>query len=151
MALTHLKEGPHTPSRNPVPRCCHKQAAQREDKAPGRYSREVKPERQPLLPRNTMVGLRSAVIFSHIFTLSTARQIVSRENILHSLCKQINKNALKFLRLIAISSLKPIQYLTSQRLHTLFIASQITLGEGGQSKSFCIKNDQVLFFSFNFN
>lgn len=30
------------------------------------------------------------------------------------------------------------------------MASQITLGEGEQSKRFCIKNDQV-FFSFNFN
>lgn len=72
------------------------------------------------------------------------RQIVSRENILYSPCKQINKNALKTLRQIAISCLKPIQYLTSWRLHILFIALQITLGEGGIEKAFNIKNGQIV-------
>lgn len=62
------------------------------------------------------------------------RQIVSRENILYSPCKQINKNAPKILRQIAISYLKPIQYLTSQRLHILFTALEITLGDGGYRK-----------------
>lgn len=97
----------------------------------GDIKRREKPERQPASlstsqEHNGRIKVCSYVC-SHIFTLSTVRQIVSREDILHSPCKQINKNALKFLRLIAISCLKPIQYLTSQRLHTLFIASQITL------------------------
>jgi hypothetical protein len=52
-----------------VPRCCNKYPAQWKDKAMGRYSRRVK-ARTPtfLVPRNTIAGLRYAVIFVLIFS-----------------------------------------------------------------------------------
>lgn len=64
MTLTHLKVQPHAQPGKPMPRYCNKQPAQWKDKATGKYSRRVKARTAAfLVPRNTIAGLRYAVIF----------------------------------------------------------------------------------------
>lgn len=153
VTLAYLKVGPHAQPRKPMPRCCNKQLAQWKDKATGRYSRRVKARTAAFLSsqkHNSRIKVCS-YFCSHLFTLSTVRQTVSRENILYSPCKQINKNALKILRQIAISCLKPIQYLTSQQLHILFIALQLLWGKRVQKKASILKMIRFLKCSFYFN